>query len=286
MHLPAPAANRQSLSIAMNFEVYADGVFFLTAGEARCALGRGGVAALAAKREGDGATPAGLWPMRRLFYRPDRIAAPATRLPSTALQESDGWCDAPADQAYNRAVKLPYAASAEHLWRDDEVYDLIVVLGYNDAPVIPGRGSAIFLHVARPDYASDGRLCRASSRRSVGLPRARIAVGCPVHPRVTVPTRLVSVRTLPEESRSDAHRGRAVSDRRLEIAAHAHRQLGKPVAPRDLGEKGEVRSGRLVERRNAHQTFDRQTMAFKTPDDKVRRRLGGRRQPCSPLRLY
>ncbi len=141
----------------MNFEVYADGVFFLPDGRARCALGRGGVAAMGAKREGDGATPAGLWPLRRLFYRLDRIAAPATRLPTTALTPWDGWCDAPADPDYNRAVQLPYPASAEHLWRDDEVYDLIVVLGYNDAPVVPGRGSAIFLHIARPDYApTDG----------------------------------------------------------------------------------------------------------------------------------
>lgn len=137
----------------MNFEVYADGVFFLAGGQARCALGRGGVAAMGAKREGDGATPAGLWPMRRLFYRPDRIAAPRTRLPITALTPTDGWCDAPADKAYNTAVQLPYPASAEHLWRDDEVYDLIVVLGYNDAPVVAGRGSAIFLHVARQDYS-------------------------------------------------------------------------------------------------------------------------------------
>ena len=137
----------------MNFEVYADGVFFLARGEARCALGRGGVAAAGAKREGDGATPAGLWPMRRLFYRPDRIAKPVTGLPTTALTPSDGWCDAPQDPAYNTPVQLPYPASAEHLWREDEVYDLIVVLGYNDAPVVAGKGSAIFLHVARPDYS-------------------------------------------------------------------------------------------------------------------------------------
>ena len=137
----------------MNFEVHADGVFFLTGREARCALGRGGVAPMGVKREGDGATPAGLWPLRRLYFRPDRMAAPATRLPTTALTPSDGWCDAPSDPAYNRPVRLPYPASAEHLWREDEVYDLIVVLGYNDAPVVAGRGSAIFLHVARPDYS-------------------------------------------------------------------------------------------------------------------------------------
>jgi L,D-peptidoglycan transpeptidase YkuD (ErfK/YbiS/YcfS/YnhG family) len=148
----------------MNFEVYADGVFFHAGGESRCALGRGGVAAPGAKREGDGATPAGLWPLRRLLYRPDRLSAPKTRLPIAALAPANGWCDAPGDPAYNQAVTLPYPASAEHLWRDDGVYDLIAVLGYNDAPVVAGRGSAIFLHVARPDYSpTDGCVALAEA---------------------------------------------------------------------------------------------------------------------------
>jgi L,D-peptidoglycan transpeptidase YkuD (ErfK/YbiS/YcfS/YnhG family) len=116
----------------------------------RCALGRGGISAR--KREGDGATPAGSFPMRRLLYRPDRVAKPATALPLAALAEHDGWCDAPGDPAYNRMVKLPYGAGAERLWRGDALYDLIVPLGYNDDPVESGRGSAIFLHIARPDY--------------------------------------------------------------------------------------------------------------------------------------
>jgi L,D-peptidoglycan transpeptidase YkuD (ErfK/YbiS/YcfS/YnhG family) len=74
-------------------------------------------------------------------------------LPNAPLAEDDGWCDAPDDPAYNQPVRLPYPASAERLWCDDRVYDLIVVLGYNDDPVVPGAGSAIFLHLARPDYA-------------------------------------------------------------------------------------------------------------------------------------
>ena len=137
----------------MIHDVYADGVFFLSGREARCALGRGGVAAPGRKREGDGATPTGIWPLRKLYYRPDRTTAPTSRLPTTALERSDGWCDAPGDSAYNKAVTLPYPASAEHLWLEDAVYDLIVPLGYNDAPAVAGLGSAIFLHVARPDYS-------------------------------------------------------------------------------------------------------------------------------------
>jgi L,D-peptidoglycan transpeptidase YkuD (ErfK/YbiS/YcfS/YnhG family) len=117
----------------------------------RCALGRSGVSG--AKREGDGATPAGAFAMRMLYYRPDREALPPTRLPAQVLSQSDGWCDAPGDTAYNRKVRLPYPTRVECLWRDDRLYDLVVVLGYNDAPVVPGAGSAIFLHLAREDLA-------------------------------------------------------------------------------------------------------------------------------------
>lgn len=117
----------------------------------RCALGKGGIRA--AKREGDGATPAGAFAMRRMLYRPDRGLAPVTKLPVAPLSPDDGWCDDPGDPAYNRPVTLPYQARAECLWRDDRLYDLVVVLGYNDAPPVAGLGSAIFLHVAATDYA-------------------------------------------------------------------------------------------------------------------------------------
>lgn len=123
----------------------------------RCAIGRTGIIAAADKREGDGKTPIGRWIMREVFYRPDCIAKPATMLPVRALDSDDGWCDAPDDPNYNKFVRHPYKASAERLWRDDNLYDIIVVLGYNDKPVKPGMGSAIFLHVARPDFgASSG----------------------------------------------------------------------------------------------------------------------------------
>ena len=118
----------------------------------RCAIGKGGTRPARDKSEGDGATPTGVFPLRRVLYRPDRLAAPETGLPVKAITPDDGWCDAPADPNYNRPVKLPYAASHERLWRDDGIYDVIVVLGHNDDPPVPGMGSAIFLHVARPDY--------------------------------------------------------------------------------------------------------------------------------------
>lgn len=127
----------------------------------RCALGRGGVRT--DKREGDGATPAGAFPLRRLRYRADRLEKPATALPVDVIREDDGWCDDPKDPAYNRPIRLPFAASHEKMWRDDALYDLVVVVGHNDDPPVPGLGSAIFLHVAKPDWGpTEG--CVATTR--------------------------------------------------------------------------------------------------------------------------
>lgn len=148
----------------------------LTAGgrDLPCALGRAGVTR--AKREGDGASPAGIWPLRRLLFRPDRIARPATGLPVHALSPSDGWCDDPTDPRYNRPVHLPYPASAESLWRDDGLYDVVVVLGYNTDPPRPGLGSAIFFHLATPDYAPTAGCIAVARADMVGL-LARCAPG-------------------------------------------------------------------------------------------------------------
>lgn len=116
-----------------------------------CALGRSGL--LPDKKEGDGGTPIGCYPLRHVFYRKDRVAIPETDLPLKAIGEQDGWCDDPMDRAYNTKVDLPYSARHEHLWRQDHVYDIVLVVGYNDAPVIPGKGSAVFVHVARLDFS-------------------------------------------------------------------------------------------------------------------------------------
>ena len=135
----------------MEIVVHPEGRLSWPGGSVRCALGRGGLRA--DKREGDGATPIGRYPLRRLLWRADRLARPQTALPAAPIAPDDGWCDDPADPAYNRPVKRPYPASHEALWREDGVYDVIVVMGHNDAPVVPGLGSAVFLHVARPDWA-------------------------------------------------------------------------------------------------------------------------------------
>jgi L,D-peptidoglycan transpeptidase YkuD (ErfK/YbiS/YcfS/YnhG family) len=116
-----------------------------------CVLGRNGTRR--DKREGDGATPLGRFPLRHVLYRADRLAPPTTKLPVSAIAPDDGWCDEAADPHYNMLVKLPHAASHETLWREDGLYDLIVIIGYNDSPVAAGKGSAIFMHVRSPDGA-------------------------------------------------------------------------------------------------------------------------------------
>lgn len=115
-----------------------------------CALGRSG--SRVRKREGDGATPIGRWPVLRVLFRPDRLPRPRTALPVRRIGRADGWCDAPGDRNYNRPVRHPYPASAERLWREDALYDVVVVLGHNRKPRLRGAGSAIFMHVARPGY--------------------------------------------------------------------------------------------------------------------------------------
>jgi len=137
--------------MAQDIAVSADGWLEFAGRRYACALGAGGVRAI--KTEGDNATPAGCFALRRVLYRPDRVAMPPSLLPIAAMTEADGWCDDPADPAYNRQVVLPYVARHEALWREDHVYDVLVVLGHNDDPPVPGKGSAIFLHVAKSDYA-------------------------------------------------------------------------------------------------------------------------------------
>ncbi len=103
------------------------------------------------KQEGDDATPAGLLRLRRVLYRADRVAAPACAVGREAIAPDDGWCDDPTHADYNRPVRLPHPGRHERLWREDALYDIVAVLGWNDEPVVRDRGSAIFLHCATRD---------------------------------------------------------------------------------------------------------------------------------------
>lgn len=117
----------------------------------RCAIGRGGIAT--DKNEGDGITPVGVFDMLEVLYRPDRGEPVETSITIAPITTTDGWCDDPAHTDYNQPVSLPHTASCETMWRDDALYDLVVVTSHNTRPVVPGAGSAIFVHIAGgPDY--------------------------------------------------------------------------------------------------------------------------------------
>lgn len=107
-----------------------------------CAVGRGGIGRK--RTEGDGVTPAGCHRIEKILLRPDR-----TRLCGRPIGPRDGWSDDPADPDYNRLIQMPHRFGHERLRRPDRMYDLIAVLDWNRAPVVPGRGSAIFLHIWR-----------------------------------------------------------------------------------------------------------------------------------------
>lgn len=136
----------------MKLIVTSDGVLHADDRTYTCAIGRGGF--LADKQEGDGGTPIGAYFLKRVYFRPDKLSAPKTALPVQALTPRDGWCDDPADPAYNRMVQLPFDASHEKMWRDDALYDVVVEITHNDNPPVPGAGSAVFIHIAKPDYSA------------------------------------------------------------------------------------------------------------------------------------
>jgi L,D-peptidoglycan transpeptidase YkuD (ErfK/YbiS/YcfS/YnhG family) len=113
-----------------------------------CALGKGGIKAI--KREGDGGTPLARMRLLSAYVRMDHVAARATLLPIARISPKLGWCEVPADRNYNRPVRLPYAASHETMCRQDDLYDIVIVMDWNILPRKRGGGSAIFFHVARP----------------------------------------------------------------------------------------------------------------------------------------
>jgi L,D-peptidoglycan transpeptidase YkuD (ErfK/YbiS/YcfS/YnhG family) len=144
------------------------------------ALGRGGIKAN--KREGDGGTPRGVFHPLRLWWRADRNPRPQTLLPIRPITLQDGWCEDPADRHYNRAVRLRPGVDGDRLTRQDHLYDFIIEIDQNTRPRIAGRGSAVFLHLARPKFAPTAG-CVAMTRpamlrllRRIG-PRTRIVIG-------------------------------------------------------------------------------------------------------------
>ena len=153
----------------------------LTAGPLALPVALGSTGIKANKREGDGATPRGAFLLKRLWWRADRHPRPATLLPVQRIKPDDGWCEDPSDRHYNRPVKLPPRSKADRLARKDPLYDFIIEIDHNTRPRVAGRGSAVFIHVARPGFAPTAgcvALAMNSLRRLLARigPRTRIMV--------------------------------------------------------------------------------------------------------------
>jgi L,D-peptidoglycan transpeptidase YkuD (ErfK/YbiS/YcfS/YnhG family) len=143
-------------------------------------LGRCGIAA--DKREGDGATPRGRYRLIRLWWRADRLPRPATGLPVRRIDPALAWCEDPSDRRYNRPFRRSANERGDRLWRDDRLYDLVIEISHNTRPRIAGRGSAVFVHVARPDRTGTAgcvALDAKDLRRLLGRlgPHTRIDIG-------------------------------------------------------------------------------------------------------------
>lgn len=116
-----------------------------------CALGRSG--RIFNKKEGDGASPVGVWSLRQIYFRHDRMVRPVSKLPVLSMRPGWGWCETPGDRNYNRRVNLPYATAHEELRRADHLYDIMIETSHNQRPRIQGGGSAIFFHLARANLS-------------------------------------------------------------------------------------------------------------------------------------
>jgi L,D-peptidoglycan transpeptidase YkuD (ErfK/YbiS/YcfS/YnhG family) len=116
----------------------------------RCSIGKAGIKNK--MKEGDNITPKGIFKLIKVYYRADKIKRIETPLKKIKIKKNMGWCDDPKSRYYNREVKIPNKFSHERLYRNDNIYDLVILLSYNVRPIIKGKGSAIFMHVAKNKY--------------------------------------------------------------------------------------------------------------------------------------
>ena len=132
-------------------KIYVRNNYLYTETEAlKCSIGLGGLTKK--KLEGDHCTPVGEFKFNKIYYRSDKLGKIDFLIPSAVISSNDGWCDDPTSEFYNQLIKFPFTASAEKLYRNDDLYDIICVIDYNTQPILPGKGSAIFLHVCKNDF--------------------------------------------------------------------------------------------------------------------------------------
>lgn len=116
----------------------------------RCALGKNGIKKKI--KEGDLITPKGIFSLKKVYYRKDRIKNLKTKLKKIKIKKNMAWCNDPKSEFYNKEIKLPSRYNYEKLYRKDKVYDIIITLDYNTNPIIKNKGSAIFIHIAKKKY--------------------------------------------------------------------------------------------------------------------------------------
>jgi L,D-peptidoglycan transpeptidase YkuD (ErfK/YbiS/YcfS/YnhG family) len=143
-------------------------------------LGRAGIRTN--KREGDGATPRGRFRLVRLWWRADRHPRPATLLPVRRISPTLAWCEDTSDRRYNRPFQRSASEPGDRLWRDDQLYDFVIELDHNTRPRVAGRGSAVFVHVARPNRSPTAGCVALGARELQRLlrslsPKTRIEIG-------------------------------------------------------------------------------------------------------------
>ncbi len=142
-----------------------------------CFLGEAGTLSVNQKKEGDGATPFGFFPIRSLYYRKDRLGLLTSRLPTHEFKKEDCWSDEIKDPYYNQFFSGTSKASHEKMWREDNLYDVVIPLGYNDQEIKPGAGSCIFFHIAKDGF-SPTKGCVAIDRDAMLEILKKLTPGC------------------------------------------------------------------------------------------------------------
>ena len=147
----------------MNIELK-NKILYLNNYKLRCSIGKRGITAN--KKEGDEKTPRGIFDLKTIFYRRDRISKLKSSLKKTIIKKNMGWCDDPSSKFYNKLIKFPFRKSAEKIWLKEDIYDVFIVISYNIKPILKNKGSAIFLHIAKKNYlATKG--CIAISKKDM-----------------------------------------------------------------------------------------------------------------------
>ena len=147
----------------MNIELK-NKILYLNNYKLRCSIGKRGITAN--KKEGDEKTPRGIFDLKTIFYRRDRISKLKSSLKKTIIKKNMGWCDDPSSKFYNKLIKFPFRKRAEKIWLKEDIYDVFIVISYNIKPILKNKGSAIFLHLAKKNYlATKG--CIAISKKDM-----------------------------------------------------------------------------------------------------------------------